>query len=57
MTYEYLISHTEFMKLTDEHNIRLLTLDMLIQTKEEANREKDRAVLAILKRVREERLR
>ena len=56
-TYGDLIDQTETIDLSGDLTVRLLTLDMLIQTKEDVNREKDRSVLAVLKRVQEERSR
>lgn len=56
-TYGDLKDHSETIDLSGGLTVRLLTLDMLIRTKEDVDREKDRTVLTVLKRVREERSR
>jgi len=45
-----LLDHAEKCRLGPDLTIRLLKLEMLIRSKEEAAREKDHAVLAILRR-------
>jgi hypothetical protein len=55
--YDELLKHTEEMKLGPDLKIRLLSLRMLIETKEELGRDKDKAVLAILRRTLAEKSR
>jgi hypothetical protein len=55
--YEALLAETVEMELGAGQSVRVLDLPALIRTKEEAGREKDRAVLAILRRTLEERSR
>jgi len=47
--FNELLAQTESCPLAPGITVRLLSLEMLIQTKVEADREKDRAVLAILR--------
>ena len=53
--YEELLPHTVELKAGAGANVRVLDLKTLIETKEEAGRDKDRAVLAILRRTLEEK--
>jgi len=53
--YSDLIPHTMEMELGDGLKVRLLDLETLIQTKQEAAGEKDVAVLTILRRILAER--
>lgn len=55
--YEALRPHTTEMDLGDDLSVRVLTLDKLIQVKEEVGDEKDRAVLPLLRRTLEEKSR
>jgi len=55
--YPDLLPHTIEMEIGTGLSVRLLDLETLIRTKEETGGEKDRAVLAILRRVLEERRR
>ena len=52
--YGDLLPHTIEMEITDGLRVRVLQLDALIATKEEAGREKDLAVLPILRATLEE---
>ena len=52
-TYEDLIEHTVLMRL-GSLAVRVIDLDTLIELKENAGRDKDAAVIAILKRTRDE---
>ena len=52
--YPELMPHTVEMQIGEGFKVRLLDLETLIQTKQETAGEKDRAVLAILRRVLEE---
>lgn len=53
--YEQLLPHAIEMDVKAGPRVRVLTLAVLIETKEEAARDKDRAVLAILRRTLEEK--
>jgi len=53
--YEDLISQTLELTLNDDLTVRILELPMLITLKEEMGREKDRAVLPILRRTLDEK--
>lgn len=55
--YDELLEHTLSLEIAPGTAVRVLDLPTLIQSKEEAGREKDRAVLAILRRTLEERSR
>jgi predicted nucleotidyltransferase len=55
--YEELLEHTVEMAIAPGTVVRVLDLAVLIRTKDEAGREKDRAVLAVLRRTLEERSR
>lgn len=55
MGYEELLGHTVELDLGSGFNVKVLDLPTLIRTKEVADREKDRAVLAILRRTLEQR--
>ncbi len=55
--YDELLPHTAEVMLTPDLTIRLLNLEMLIELKEETSREKDLAVLPVLRRTLEERKR
>jgi predicted nucleotidyltransferase len=48
LTYEDLIEHTEEARV-DEFRVRVLQLETLIQLKEELGREKDLAMLPVLR--------
>ncbi len=52
--YEDLLDHCVTMKLSEDIEVRLLRLETLIETKKEAGRDKDKAVLAILQQTLEE---
>lgn len=52
--YDNLLPHTIELELQDGKWIRVLDLETLILTKEEAGREKDKLALPILRRTREE---
>lgn len=52
--YDDLLEHTVALKVGEGLTVRVLDLRTLIQTKEEAAREKDKAVLAILRRTLQE---
>ena len=53
--YDDLLPHTAEVSLTPDLTIRVLHLETLIELKEETSREKDLAVLPILRRTLEER--
>jgi len=53
--YKELLKNTVTLKISEDLKVRLLDLQTLIETKEEAAREKDKAVLAILRRTLEEK--
>ena len=53
--YDELLAHSSETEVGAGLRIRVLNLEELIRSKEEAGREKDRAVLAILRRTLEER--
>lgn len=53
--FDELYPHTVSLHLTAECTVLVLTLPMLIQTKEETAREKDRFALVILRRTLEEK--
>jgi predicted nucleotidyltransferase len=55
--YKELLKYTVTLKISEDLEVRLLDLETLIETKEEAAREKDKAVLAILRRTLEEKKR
>ena len=55
--YEELLKHTVEASVSGDVTVRLLDLETLIETKQEAAREKDRAVLAILRQTLEEKRR
>ena len=55
--YKELLKNTVTLKISENLKVCLLNLETLIETKEEAAREKDRAVLAILRRTLEEKKR
>jgi len=52
--YDDLVPHTVELPMDSERRIRVLSLPTLLLLKEELGREKDRAVIAILKRTIEE---
>lgn len=54
--YDGLLSRTYELNAGEETTVRILNLDALIEIKEETAREKDRAVLAVLRRTLEEKL-
>ncbi len=49
LTYPDLVDRTHWIE-TDNLKVRVLDLDMIIRSKEEANRDKDRATLPLLRR-------
>ncbi|MGR3177095.1 MAG: hypothetical protein ACUZ8E_03445 [Candidatus Anammoxibacter sp.] len=49
LSYEDIIGHTEEINVSD-FKLRILSLEKLINIKEDVGREKDKAVLPILKR-------
>ena len=49
MTYEDLLPHSDELELGENLRVRVLRLDKLIELKQEVNRDKDRAVLPILR--------
>jgi hypothetical protein len=53
--YPELLAHTVGIQVGPGLKVRVLDLDTLIRTKEEADRPKDRAVLDLLRRTRDER--
>jgi hypothetical protein len=53
--YDALLSSASTVTLEESLAIQLLDLPTVISTKEEANRDKDRAVLAVLRRTLEEK--
>lgn len=53
--YDELARNTTTLKIREDLSVLLLDLETLIKTKEEAGREKDRAVLAILRKTLEEK--
>jgi hypothetical protein len=55
--YARLLSRSQVIQLRPDLSVRVLDLDALIEVKEETARDKDLAVLAILKRTLEERSR
>jgi len=55
--YKELLKNTFTLKISENLKVRLLTLETLIETKEEAAQERDKAVLAILRRTLEEKKR
>ena len=57
LTYEDLFSSTTDVPIDSGVTVRVLNLDTLISLKEQLNGEKDKAVLPILRRTREERQR
>jgi hypothetical protein len=52
--YAELIPRTTELQLTSKLKVRLLDLDALIELKEETGRDKDKAVLAVLRQTLEE---
>ena len=54
-TYDDLLPHTSEYEIDPGITVRVLDLDMLIQTKEELGREKDRAALPLLRRTLEQK--
>jgi hypothetical protein len=54
--YGELLEHCVAVKLGEDLAVRLLKLEILIETKKEAGRDKDNAVLSILQRTLEESL-
>jgi hypothetical protein len=54
LSYQDLLAHTVEMRTIDM-TLRLLSLDKLIELKEQAGRDKDKAVLPILRRTLEEK--
>ena len=52
--YDELLENTVSLVLSEGLTVRLLKLETLIETKEEAARDKDIAILAILRRTLEE---
>ena len=56
-TYEDLLAHSSEVRLEDGLTVRALDLPMLITLKEEANRDKDRAVLPVLRQTLKEQQR
>jgi hypothetical protein len=55
--YKDLLKNTVTLKISENLKVHLLNLETLIETKEEAGQEKDRVVLAILRRTLEEKKR
>ena len=55
--YDELLTNSQFMQVGPSLGVRVLDLPMVIQTKEETAREKDTAVLAILRRTLQEKQR
>jgi len=55
--YDELLTNSQLMQVGPNLDVRVLDLSMVIQTKEEVAREKDVAVLAILRRTLQERQR
>jgi hypothetical protein len=53
--YSELLSHTTTLHLGTDLEVRVLSLEKLIELKEAIGRDKDTAVLSILKRTLEER--
>jgi predicted nucleotidyltransferase len=53
--YDELLPHTVELLVADDLTVRLLNLATLIALKEEAGRDKDKAVLPILRRTKEEK--
>ncbi len=53
--YEDLLAHSVQMRVGENLTVRLLDLATLIETKQETAGEKDRAALAVLRRVLEEK--
>jgi len=53
--YAGLLGYTEELQLGSDLKVRLLKLETLIETKEEAGRDKDKAVLALLRRTLQEK--
>ena len=49
VTYEDLLPHSDELELGENLRVRVLRLDKLIELKQEVNRDKDRAVLPILR--------
>jgi len=56
LKYEDLLARTEVVEV-DDFNVRVLDLEYLIEIKEQAGREKDKAALAILRATLAEKLR
>jgi len=52
--YERLLPHSEMMRVTETVDVRILSLEMLIQTKMEVSGDKDKAQLALLRRTLKE---
>lgn len=48
-TYDDLVPHSAFMEIEPTVNVRVLDLETLIATKEEANRPKDQQILPVLR--------
>jgi predicted nucleotidyltransferase len=57
LSYEDLVERSEEMPIGEGFRVRVLDLDLLITLKQEAGREKDLAVLPILRRTLEEKRR
>ncbi len=55
--YEGLLAHTVEVEVAADVKVRVLDLETLIQTKEEAAGEKDKAILPVLRRTLEEKSR
>ena len=53
--YDDLLPRADAIELAEDLKIRVLTLETLIQVKEETSREKDLAILPILRRTLEEK--
>ena len=54
LTYEDLLTHSDQLEIGGTLPVRVLRLEKLIELKEEVNRDKDRAVLPILRRTLQE---
>ncbi len=55
--YDQLLAHTVEVELESGRKVRVLSLEMLIKVKEEAGRDKDNAVLPVLRQTLKEKLR
>lgn len=53
--YEALVQHSEWIEIAEGVEVRALSLEMLIRLKEELHRDKDRAVLPVLRATLRER--